>query len=133
MDDTEIMKTSTESRSYWPIISLVMLILLGLINLYALLFYAPRSRDMYHDIFPGVALPKMTRFMLAAHWPLALGVLAWVSAAIVGVKRRHPLAIYVVGIGQFLFLVFLAILAYALIYLPASSVANGSMGEPYIP
>lgn len=126
------MKASSES-SYWPIISLAMLILLGLLNLFVLLFYSARLNDTYHDIFPGAALPKMTEILFAARLPLAFVILAWVAAAIIGVKRRRPSAIYVVTIGFFLFLVFLAILAYALIYLPTNSVVNGSMGEPYIP
>jgi hypothetical protein len=127
------MTPTTEKRSYWPVVSLVMLILFGLLNIFTLLFYSPRINNIYHDIFPGAALPKMTQILIAARLPLAFVILAWGVAAIVMVKRRHPTAIYIVSIGLFLFLALLAITAYALVYLPVDSVANGTMGEPYIP
>jgi len=127
------MKTLNEERSYWPVISLVILIFFGLLNLFVLLFYAPRIHATYEDIFPGAALPRMTLMMLMARFPLVFVILAWSSAAVVRVKQRHPSAIYIVGSGLFAFLVFLAIMAYALVYLPANAVANGDMGEPYVP
>jgi hypothetical protein len=97
------MSAAPETSRAWPIVSLVILVILGAINLFVLFFFVPDFEQMYHYTLHGRQLPGITLFIMAARIPLAFIALAWSISGIVTVWKRHRAAIWIVNLGLLFF------------------------------
>jgi hypothetical protein len=120
------MSVSPETSRAWPIVSLVILLMLGAINLCLLLFVVPDFDQRFQTTWPGKPLPNITQFIIATRIPLVLIALAWSIAGTVTVWRRHWTAICIVSLGQlFLFaLIWVTTVALIIAEIPIISLAS---------
>jgi hypothetical protein len=118
------MSASPETSRAWPIVSLVVLGVLGAINLFLLLFSVPKFEEIFQEALPGKPLPDLTLFIIASHIPLAVIALAWSMAGIATVWRRDRIAIWIVSLGLLFFFVLIPITIFAL-YMPMAVTTDG--------
>jgi len=120
------MSAALENNRAWPIVSLVILLMLGAINLCLLLFVVPDFDQRFQTTWPGKPLPNITQFIIATRIPLVLIALAWSIAGTVTVWRRHWTAICIVSLGQLFFFALIWVTTVALIIaeIPIISLAS---------
>jgi type II secretory pathway component PulF len=108
------MSASLETNRAWPIASIVILLGLGAINVFLSLFIVPKFEQIYQDALPGMPLPELTVFIIAARLPLALVALAWPIAGIITVKRQQSDAFWIIKLGCLYFFLLIGITIFAL-------------------
>jgi hypothetical protein len=111
----QAMTAAPKSSRAWPIVSLVILLGMGAFNLFLPLFIVPKFEEIYAEALPGMPLPVLTRFIIAARIPLMLIALAWSMAGIAAVWRRSRAAIWIVNFGLLFFFALIWITTVALL------------------
>lgn len=97
-----------------PVVSLVILVVLGVINALLFLFLVPQCEQIYIESLAGTPLPTLTVFLMAFRIPLVCLAVAWPLAGIVAVWMRHRLTGWVVILGLWLFLAMIPFTLFAL-------------------
>ncbi len=126
----QIMSTSPEIKRALPIVSLVILIALSAINIFLPLFIVPKFEQIYQDAIPGMPLPGITAFIIAARVSLALLALAWPIAGIVAVWQRNRAAIWIINLGYVYFFPLIGITVIALFMPMTGGIIVGMSDAP---
>ena len=126
----QIMSTSPEIKRALPIVSLVILIGLSAINIFLPLFIVPKFEQIYQDAIPGMPLPGITVFIIAARFPLALVALAWPIAGIITVWRRQRAAVWIIKLGYLYFFLLIGVTVIALFMPMTSGIIIGMSDAP---
>jgi hypothetical protein len=113
-----------ETNRAWPIASIVTLLGLGAINIFLPLFIVPKFEQIYQDAIPGMPLPGITVFIIAARYPLALVAFAWPIAEIIAVWRRQRAAIWIINLGYLYFFLLIGVTVIAL-FMPMTRMVVG--------
>ena len=127
-DGEGVMSAATETGRAWPIVSLVVLVALGGINVFLALFIVPKFEQIFQDALPGQRLPGLTEFIMEDQIPLALLAVVWPVGGIVAVWRRYRAAIWIVGIGCVFFFFLIGVTITAL-FQPMIAI-DGGMEAP---
>jgi hypothetical protein len=102
---------------------------LGLINIFLPLFIVPKFELIYQEALPGLPLPGITAFIIAARFPLALVAFAWPIAGIIGVWRQHRTAIWIINLGCLYFFTLIGFTVIAL-FMPMTDGIIVGMSPP---
>jgi hypothetical protein len=108
------MSASPETSRAWPIVSLVILVGFGAINIFLPLFIVPKFEQIYADALLGKPLPGITEFIIAARIPLALVALAWPVTGILAVWKRYRAAFWIINLGYLFFVALIGVTVIAL-------------------
>ena len=119
-----------EPNRAWPIASIVFLLGLGAINIFVSLFIVPKFEQIYQDALPGMPLPGITVFVIAARFPLALVALMWPIAGIITFQRRKRAAIWIIKLGHLYFFLLLGVTVIALFMPMTGGIIVGMSDAP---
>ena len=90
---------SAETKQFWIWVSLVTLFLSSSVNIYLLLFVVPKFEWIFAEALPGMPLPPVTVFIIAARIGLAVIALGWPIIGSVLVNQQKTYAILWINIG----------------------------------
>jgi type II secretory pathway component PulF len=124
------MSALPEIKRAWPIASIVILLGLGAINIFLFLFIVPKFEQIYQDAIPGMPLPGITAFIIAARIPLALIALAWPIAGIIAIWQRHRGAIWIINLGYLYFFPLIGVTVIALFMPMTGGIIVGMSDAP---
>jgi type II secretory pathway component PulF len=114
----------------WPIVSIVVLVGLGLINIFLSLDVVPKFQQIYQEALPGMPLPALTNFIITARYALAFVALTWPIVGIVALGRRHRAATWIINIGDLCFFLLVPVTTLALFMPMTGGMAVGMSDAP---
>jgi hypothetical protein len=88
-----------ETKRFWIRVSLVILFILGVGNIFLQIFIIPKFEQIYKDALPGMQLPPLTEFIITARFALAIIDLGWPILGSFLVRLQKPYAILWINIG----------------------------------
>src|ERR1700727_1254735 len=82
-----------ETKRFWIRVSLVILFILGVGNIFLQIFIIPKFEQIYKDALPGMQLPPLTEFIITARFALAIIDLGWPILGSFLVRLQIPFAL----------------------------------------
>ena len=122
------MSASLEPKRAWRIARIVILLGLGAMNILLPLFIVPKFERIYQEALPGMVLPGITVFIIAARLPFALVALAWPIIGIIAAWRRQRAAAWIINLGCLYFFLLIGVTVIAL-FMPLTAGLSGGMSQ----
>jgi type II secretory pathway component PulF len=97
---------------------------LAAINIFLSLFIVPKFEQIYQDALPGLPLPGVTAFIIAARFPLVFVAIAWSIVGSIAIWRQPRGAIWIVNLAYLYFIFLIGVTVIAL-FLPMNGIIVG--------